>query len=69
MSLLRKEHVCVCIYLKIYLLERERERAGGKKGENPQVDSMLSTEPDVGLDPRTPGIMTSAEIWSQPLIN
>ena len=40
--------------LFIYL--RERAQAGGA-GEG-EVDSSLSSEPDTGLSPRTPGIMT-----------
>ena len=43
------------LYL-IYLLERVRERmnGGGPEGDG-EADSLLSREPDVGLDPRTPG--------------
>jgi len=40
-------------YLFIYLREREWENTEGEgKGE---AGSLLSQEPDVGLDPRTPG--------------
>lgn len=41
-----------------YLLERERERVSRAKGRGrgeSQADSMQSTEPQVGLDPRNPG--------------
>ena len=46
---------------KDYLLEREREReksseqGGGAEGEaeNPRAESLPSTEPKAGLDPRT----------------
>jgi len=31
---------------------------GGAEGENPQADSLLSEEPDMGLDPTTHEIMT-----------
>ena len=44
--------------LFIYLRERERATRGrgiGRERENPQADSQLSTEPNVGLNPRTLG--------------
>ena len=55
---------------KIYLfiLERDKKRAsqGGRAGEKEsQADSMLSTEPDTGLDPRT--LRSQAETNSQTL--
>jgi len=34
--------------------ERESTRQGEAEGEG-EADSLLSREPDVGLDPRTPG--------------
>jgi len=42
-------------FFKIDLRERESksESGGGEEGENLQADSMLSTEPDVGLNPTT----------------
>jgi len=47
--------VAGCFFKKIYLFEREREwdRGAERGGENPQADSSLSMEPDMGLDPRT----------------
>ena len=44
------------IYLFIYLRERERERAsaGGKAEAEGEAGSLLSREPKVGLDPKTP---------------
>ena len=48
--------ICVCVYvylLKIfYLFEREREHEWGVEGGR-EGDSLLSREPDLGLDPRT----------------
>ena len=41
--------------------ERERERGGWAEAENFQADSLLSTEPNSGLDPRNEKIMTWAE--------
>lgn len=38
----------------IYLFERERESMRGERSAG-EADSLLSEEPDVGLDPRTPG--------------
>jgi len=32
---------------------RERERAGGGGGAGGEADSLLSREPNTGLDPRT----------------
>ena len=47
----------------IYVFEREREQEsicrGGAEGE--EAGSLLGREPDVGLDPRTPWILTWAE--------
>ena len=48
------------MYLFI-LRERERESAGGAKREGERIPSRLSvvsTEPDVGLDPTNQEIMT-----------
>lgn len=43
----------VCLFLKkfIYVLEKEREReeGGGAEEENPQADTPLSRNPNVGL--------------------
>ena len=41
------------------LFEREttilgKGRGGGRRRETPQADSLLSAEPEAGLDPRTP---------------
>jgi len=54
----------------VYLFERERACAhmlvgGGTQRENPQVDSQLSAQSDVGLGPMIHGIMTGAETKSQ----
>jgi len=35
--------------------ERERAQAGGAAEGEGEADSPLSREPDMGLDPRTPG--------------
>ena len=54
----------VLFVLKIYLFigererEREREHALVEGGRESQVDSVLSIEPDVRLDPMTPEIRT-----------
>ena len=55
------QYLCVCFKaLCIHLREREREReregatGGGAEGEREsQADSLLSAEPDAGLDPTT----------------
>jgi len=54
----------------IYLFERERACAhmlvgGGTQRENPQVDSQLSAQSDVGLGPMIRGIVTGAETRSR----
>lgn len=36
-----------------YLRGRKRQREKEKERENPQAGSLLSTEPDAGLDPGT----------------
>ena len=43
--------------LKIYVFEREKEHErGGTEGEGKgEAGSLLSGEPDLGLDPRTSG--------------
>lgn len=51
----------------LFILERERESrqvGGGVEGEDLQVDSLLSMEPEVGLDFTTNEIMTRAKIKS-----
>ena len=40
--------------LFIYLFEREHKWGAGTEGEG-EADSLLSREPDAGLDPGTPG--------------
>ena len=47
--------------------QRERERVRERERENSQVGSMLSVEPDAGLDPKGCEIMTAANIKSQML--
>ena len=58
----------------MYLLEREREstprgggRGRGRERENPQADSPLNIEPDVGAQSHDPETMTWARIKSQTL--
>ena len=54
---------CWCVFFlkdSIYLFatrdtERERAGAGGEAEGEEESDSLLSQEPDVGLDPRTAG--------------
>ena len=46
------------IFLKIYLFERKKERESSRQKQREgkkesQADSLLSMEPDTGLDPRT----------------
>ena len=55
-NLTNKILVHLILFLKkyfIYLLQRERERERARAGGG--ADSLLSREPQVGLDPRTPG--------------
>ena len=40
-------------FLRFYLLIRERERECMELGAEGEVDSLLSREPDMGLNPRT----------------
>ena len=43
-----------CHFLRIlFIYSREREGGGGAEGEG-EADPMLSTEPNMGLDHRTP---------------
>ena len=56
----------------IYLFERDREREkeqewwGRTEGEG-EADSLLRREPNVGLDPRTPGSWPEPKADAQPL--
>ena len=44
---------CITFLKKTYLfLEIERVTGGGAEEKNPQENSLLSTEPDAGLDSR-----------------
>ena len=50
------ENFCILkdiIFLRFYLFLRGRAQAGG--GAEGEAGSLLSREPDMGLDPRTPG--------------
>jgi len=46
--------VCVCLRF-IYLRGREREQVRAQKQREGEADSPVSREPNVGLNPRTPG--------------
>ena len=50
--------------LFIYLRDRESTNWGEGEGDG-QTDSLLSTEPDVGLDPKAPGILSRSQMLNR----
>ena len=48
-------YMCVCLFVCSFVFEREREQGRGKERRRERIPTRLrgiSTEPDVGLEPR-----------------
>jgi len=53
-------------FLFIYLTHRVRAQVGRAAGAEGEAGSLLSKEPDAGLDPRTPGPRPEPKAAAQP---